>query len=96
MASSPITSWQIHGEKLEAVTDFLFLGSKSTTDRDPSREKTNTTQHNATQHNKTKQLAPWKEGYDKQEQHIKKQRHHFANKGPYRQSYGLSSIYVWI
>ena len=70
---------------------FSVLGSKSTTDRDPSREKKNTTQHN-----KTKQLAPWKEGYDKPEQHIKKQRHHFANKGPYRQSYGLSSSQVWI
>ena len=48
MASSPITSWQIHGENLEAVTDFMFLGSKSTTDRDRSHEKKNTTQHNTT------------------------------------------------
>ena len=34
MASSPITSWQIEGEKVEAVTDFIFLGSKITLDGD--------------------------------------------------------------
>ena len=38
MASSPITSWQIKGEKVEAVTDFIFLGSKVTLDRDYSHE----------------------------------------------------------
>ena len=38
MASSPITSWQIEGERVEAVTDFLFLGSKITADGDCSRE----------------------------------------------------------
>ena len=36
-------------------------------------------------------FAPWKESYDKSRQHIKKQRHHFANKGPHSQSYGFSS-----
>ena len=36
MASRPITSWQIHGEKVEAVTDFIFLGSKITADHDCS------------------------------------------------------------
>ena len=41
-------------------------------------------------------LAPWKESYDKPRQHIKKQRHHFANKGPYSQSYGFSSSHVQI
>ena len=39
-------------------------------------------------------LAPWKESYDKPRQHIKKQRYHFANKGPYSQSYGFSSSHV--
>ena len=39
-------------------------------------------------------LAPWKESYDKPRQHIKKQRHHFAYKGPYSQSYGFSSSHV--
>ena len=38
MASSPITSWQIDGEKMEAVTDFIFLGSKNTADGDCSHE----------------------------------------------------------
>ena len=39
-------------------------------------------------------LASWKEGYAKPGQHITKQRHHFADKGPYRQSYGISSSHV--
>ena len=38
MASSPIISWQIEGEKVEAVTDFIFLGSKITADGDCSHE----------------------------------------------------------
>ena len=38
MASVPITSWQIEGEKMEVVTDFLFLGSKITADGDCSHE----------------------------------------------------------
>ena len=38
MASSPITSWQIDGETMETVTDFIFLGSKITTDGDCSHE----------------------------------------------------------
>ena len=38
MTSSPITSWQIDGEKLETETDFIFLGSKITADSDCSRE----------------------------------------------------------
>ena len=38
MASSPITSWQIHGEKVEIVTDFIFLGSKITLYSDCSQE----------------------------------------------------------
>ena len=41
-------------------------------------------------------LAPWKESYDKPSQHIKKQRNHFADKGLYSQSYGLSSSHVWM
>ena len=39
-------------------------------------------------------LAPWKKSYDKPRQHIKKQRHHFANKGLYSQSYGFFSSHV--
>ena len=49
MASGPITSWQIPGEKVKAVINFTFLGSKFTADSESSRE------------NKT--LAPWKKSY---------------------------------
>ena len=69
MASGPITSWQIDGEKVETVTDFIFLGSDITADSDCSHE--------------IKTLASWKKSYDKLRQGIKKQRHHFANKDPY-------------
>ena len=41
-------------------------------------------------------LAPWKESCDKPRQHIKKQKHYFAYRGPYSQSYGFSSIHVWM
>ena len=41
-------------------------------------------------------LAPWKESYDKPRQHIKKQRHCFANTGPSSQGYGFSSSHVWM
>ena len=41
-------------------------------------------------------LTPWKESYDQPRQHIKKQRHYFANKGPSSQGYGLSSGHVWM
>ena len=41
-------------------------------------------------------LAPWKKSYDQPRQHIKKQRHCFANKGPCSQSYGFSSSHVWM
>ena len=43
-----------------------------------------------------KTLASWKRIYDKTRQHMKKQRFHFANKGPYSQSYGFSSSHVWM
>ena len=42
-----------------------------------------------------KMLAPWKKSYDQPRQHIKKQRHYFADKGPFGQSYGFSSSHVW-
>ena len=80
MASSPITSWQLDGEKWEAVTDVIFLGSKITAGGDCSHE--------------IKMLAPWKKIYDQPRQHIKKQRHYFAYKGLYRQRYPFSSGHV--
>ena len=82
MASSPITSWQIDGETMETVTDFIFISFKITVDGDCNHE--------------IKTLAPWKKSYDKPRQHIKKQRHYFADKGPSSQSYGFSSSRVWI
>ena len=82
MVSGPIISWQTEGEKMEAVTEFLFLGSIITVDGDCSH--------------KIKTFAPWKKNYDKPRQHIKKQRHYFADKGLSSQSYGFSSSHVWI
>ena len=82
MASGPITSWQTDGEKVEAVTDFISLGSKIIADGDSSHE--------------IKMLAPWKESYDKPRQCIKKQRHHFTDKSLYSQSRGFSSSHVWM
>ena len=79
MASGPITSQQIEEEKVEAVADFIFLGSKITVDSDCSQW-----------------FALWKESYDKARQCIKKQRHHFANKAPYSQSYGFFSSHIWM
>ena len=82
MASGPITSWQIAGETMETVTDFISLASKITTDGDCSHE--------------IKRLALWKKSYDQPRQHIKKQRQYFANKGPPSQGYGFSSTHVWM
>ena len=45
---------------------------------------------------KLKTLTPWKESYDQPRQHIKKQRHYFANKGPSSQGYGFSRSHVWM
>ena len=60
MAFAPITSWEIDGETVETVTDFIFLVSKITADGDCSHE--------------IKTLASWKKSYDQPRQHIKKQR----------------------
>ena len=67
---------------METVADFIFLGSKITADGDCSH--------------KIKALAPWRKSCDKSRQHIRKQRHHFAGKGPCSQSYGFSSSHVWM
>ena len=82
MASSPITLWQIDGETMETVRDFIILGSKITADGDCSHE--------------IKTLVPWKKSYNQSRQHIKKQRQYFANKGPSSQGYGFSSNHVWM
>ena len=83
MASGPITSWQIDGETMETVRDFIFLCSKITADGDSS-------------HKIKKTLAPWKRSYDQPRQHINKQRHYVSNKGSASQSCCFSSSHVWM
>ena len=79
MASGPITSWQIDGE---TVTDVILGDSKVTTDGDCSHEI------------KRRLLLGRKAMTNLDRQHIKKQRHYFANKGPSSQGYGFSSSHV--
>ena len=81
MGSNPITSWLIDEETMETVTDFILRGSKITAYGDCSHEI-------------KKMLAPWKKIYNKSRQHIKKQRHFFADEGPSSQSYGFSSSHI--
>ena len=81
MASGPITSWQIDGE---TVANLIFLGSKITANGDCSHEIRRLT------------FTPWKKSYDQPKQHIKKQRHYLANKGPCSQGYDFSSSHVWM
>ena len=83
MASGPITSWQIDGGKMETVTDFVFLGSKVTTDGGCSHEI-------------KRHLLFGRKALTNLDSVIKKQRHPFTDKGPYSQSYGLSSSHVWV
>ena len=73
IAFSPITSWQIDGETVETVTDFMVITAMKLKDAD-SLERS----------------------YDQPSQHIKKQRHYFANRGLSSQVYGFSSGYVWM
>ena len=81
IASGPITSWEIDGETVEIVTDFILGAPKSL--------------QMVTAAMKLKDI-PWKKSYDQPRQHIKKQRHYFANKGPSSQGYGFSSSHVWM
>ena len=78
MASGPITSWHIDGKKVEIVTDFIFFSCKITADGDCSNEI-------------RRRLLLGRKAIDKSTRCIKKQRYHFANKGPYSQSNGFSS-----
>ena len=81
MSSGHITSWQIDGETVETVADFICGGgrrSKITASGDCSLG--------------IKTLAPWKKTYDQHRQHIKKQRHYFANKILSSQRYGFSIV----
>ena len=82
MVSGRTTSWQIDGETMETVTDFIFWGSKITADGDCNHE--------------IKMLAPWRKSYDQPRQNIKKQRHYFVNKGLSSQSYDFCSSHLWM
>ena len=82
MASGPITSWQIDGETVETVADFILGGSKITADGDCSHE--------------IKRCLLLGKSSDQPRQHIKKQRHYLAKKGVSNQSYGFSSSHVWM
>ena len=82
MASGPITSWEIDGETVETVADFIFGGSQITADGDCSHEI------------KRRLLLGRKVMTNLDS--ILKSRHYFANKGPCSQSYGFSSSHVWM
>ena len=82
MACGPITSWQIDGETIETVTDFVFWAQKSL--------------QMVTAAMKLKDAYSLKKNYDRPRQHIKKQRHYFTNKGPSSQRYSFSSGHAQI
>ena len=82
MASGLITSWQIDGETVETVSDFIFLGSKITADGDRSHE--------------IKRCLLLGRKVMTNLDSILKSRHCFANKGPSSQGYGFSSGHVWM
>ena len=81
MASGPITSWQIDGETMETMTDFIFLGSKVTAGGDCSYEI-------------KRHLLLGRKAMTKLDSILKSR--DFANKGPCSQSYGFSSSHVWM
>ena len=83
MESRPITSWQIDGETVETVTDFIFLVSKITADGDCSREI-------------KRRLLLGRKAMTNLDSILKKQSYYFANKEPSSQSYGFSSSHVWM
>ena len=81
MASGPIISWQIDGEKVEAMTDRIFLDSKITADSDCSHEI-------------KRCLLLGRKAMTNPDSVIKKWKYHFANEDPCSQSYGFSSSHV--
>ena len=83
MACGPITSWQINGETLEAVRDFLFLGSKIIADGDCSHEI-------------KRRLLLGRKVMTNLVSLLKSRDINFANKGPSSQSYGFSNSHVWM
>ena len=82
MASGPITSWQIDGETVETVTNFMFLGSKITVDGDCCHEI-------------KRYLLLGRKAMTNLDS-ILKSRYYFANKGPSSKSYSFSCSHVWM
>ena len=82
MPSGPINSWEIDGEIVETVSDFIFLGSKITADGDCSHEI-------------QRRLLFGRKVMTNLD-NIFKSRHYFANKGPSSQGYGFSSGHIWM
>ena len=82
VASSPITSWQIGGETVETVADFIFLGFKITADGDCSHEI-------------KRRLLLGRKVMNNLDS-ILNSRHYFANKGPSSQGYSFSGSHVWM
>ena len=83
MASSTITSWQIDGETMETVTEFISLGSKITADVDCSHEI-------------KRHLLLGRKAMTNLDSIIKKQRYYFTDKDPYSQNYSFSNSHVWM
>ena len=81
MASGPITSWQLEGEKMETMADFNFLGSKIIADSDHSHEI-------------KRCLLLGRKAITNLLDSVLKSRHHLADKGPDSQSYGFSGSHV--
>ena len=81
MASGPITSWEIDGETVETVSDFILGGSKISADGDCSHEI-------------KRCLLLGRKVMTNLDSMLK--RHYFANKGPSSQGYGFSSGHVWM
>ena len=90
MASGTITSWQIDGETMETVRDFILGGFKITADGDCS--------HKIKRHLLLGRKGKGRNGWSmiNLDSILKKQRHYFADKGPSSQSYGFSSSHVWM
>ena len=83
MASGPVASWQIDGETVETVVDFIFLSSQITADGDCSHEI-------------KRHLLFGRKVMTNLDNILKKQRHYFVNKGPSSQGYGFSNSHVWM
>ena len=83
MASGPVTSWQVYGETMETVRDFIFLGSKITTDEDCSHEV-------------KRHLLHGRKAMTNLDSVLKSRDVILPTKGPYGQSYGFSSSHVWM